>query len=1044
MAKILKNIVIAIIFANLVPAFAQNNVKITGKVIDDNTREPIIGAGITVVNTKTGAITDVSGFFTLSVNALPATISVNYLGYKRQEIDVYEVSEPLEIVLSEDRNILNEVVVTGYTSQRRKEISGAISSIKISESIAGQPDPDITKLLQGKVSGVNVLSSNGTPGGGISFIVRGNNSINGSVEPLYVVDGVFLNPVRAVSNIGGTLGSNPLADLNPADIEEISILKDANATAIYGAQGSNGVVIITTKRGKINTQSKVSFTVSHGWADSPNKFELTNGPETGMLLNEAWANTASDLKQTLPEWLDRNKPQGYNLIYPYKTVDASGKEVIDYTRPGYDILPTYDKVKDIFQTAQLSDYQVAIQGGNATSTHYIGLGYTDQETVVKPTTFNRFSLRVNYDNKITSKLKIGTNFNLGRTLRGKVYSNDSAAGGVINAAIFPRSYLPNYNEDGSYAKHGTFESQLALVEHIDNQYATWRSTINLFGEYAFLPELKFRSSWNLDYIFNTVNSFSDFALSTSGSARANNLLDLLYTAEQLLTYAKELGPEKRHHLSVFLGNTVNVRKNASVEASASSYVTDIVREVNAGGTSSGSATSSESRLLSYFGKATYTLDNKYTLDFSFRADGSSRVGKHWGYFPAAGATWNAGQESFISDKKIFDALKFRGSFGYSGNQNGINDYASLGLWSVGSSYLGASGLTPSRLANPNLTWESTRQIDLGTEFSILNNRLNINLDVYHKYTYNMLLNLPIPSRSGFSTITDNFGEISNRGIEFDLESVNISKKTFKWTTNFNISANRNRVEKLSGDILRGASGRNTSILREGYPVNSYYLYKQLYVDPQTGNAVYDDVNDDNEITIADRQIVAKAAPDFTGGITNNLTYKNWDFTAFFYFSEGNNILNMRDFFLVHGGTQSNIGYVKHQLDRWQNSGDITDIPRQTLYNGNPQLNGDQPGSGANNYRGNVANLSSRYVEDASYIRLKNIALGYTLPKAWVSRWKIDRVKATVAASNVWTCTKYTGLDPEVSAQSADQNTAGYDWATVPQPRTIQLILNATF
>ena len=1041
MAKIIQNIVILAMIVHFLPLSAQNNVTITGKVTDKDTQEPLVGASIKLIGTKSGSVTSIEGAFTLSVKELPATIVVEYLGYKQQEIDVYEASETLEIALSENQNILNQVVVTGYTSQRRNEISGAISSIKISEVIANQPEPDISKLLQGKVSGVNVLSANGTPGGGLSFIIRGNNSINGSVEPLYVVDGVFLNPVRAVNNIGGTLGSNPLADLNPADIEEISILKDANATAIYGAQGSNGVVIITTKRGKANTKSKVNFTASHGWADSPNKFQLTNGPETGMLLNEAWANTANDVGLSLPEWLERNKPQGYNLIYPYKTVNAGGVEVPDYTRPGYSILPTYDKAKDIFQTAQLSDYQLSIQGGNASSTHYIGLGYSNHETVVKPSTFERFSLRVNYDNNISSKLKLGTNFNLGRTVRKKVYANDSAAGGVINAAIFPRSYLPDYNEDGTYAKHGTFNNHFALIEHIDNQYTTWRSTVNLFGEYAFLPGLKFRSSWNLDYIFNTVNSFNDFALSTSGSATANNSLDLLYTAEQLLTYVKEFG--QRHNLSVFLGNTVNVRKNSYVNTSGSNYVTDIVREVSAGGTSSGSASGSESRLLSYFGKATYTLDQKYTLDFSFRADGSSRVGKHWGYFPALGITWNAGQENFIRNGKFFDALKFRGSFGYSGNQNGISDYASLGLWSVNSSYLGASGLAPSRLANPNLTWESTRQLDLGTEFSILDNRLNINFDVYYKYTYNMLLDLPVPSRSGFSTMTDNFGEISNRGIEFDLESVNIQKKVFRWTTNFNISANRNRVEKLPGDILRGISGRNTSILREGYPVNSYYLYKQLYVHPQTGNAVYDDVNKDDEITIADRQVVAKAAPDFTGGITNNLSYKNWDFTAFFYFSQGNNILNMRDFFLVHGGTQSNIGYVTHQLDRWHNAGDITNVPRQTLYAANPQLNGDQPGSGANNYRGNVANLSSRYVEDASYIRLKNIALSYTLPKTWISKLKIDRVKATVAASNVWTLTKYTGLDPEVSAQSADQNTAGYDWATVPQPRTVQFILNIT-
>jgi TonB-linked SusC/RagA family outer membrane protein len=441
-------------------------------------------------------------------------------------------------------------------------------------------------------------------------------------------------------------------------------------------------------------------------------------------------------------------------------------------------------------------------------------------------------------------------------------------------------------------------------------------------------------------------------------------------------------------------------------------------------------------------QATLTTEN--TPEFSFRADGSSRFGKNvrWGYFPAGGFTWDAGQEKFISDLSIFDALKFRASYGYSGNQNGIGDYDALAIWtSIASSYLDQPSLSPGRLGNPDLTWETSQQTDIGLEFAVLKNRLNVSFDVYRKYTTNGIQDVTVPSRSGYSSAIRNYSEISNKGLELSLQSVNFQTRTFKWTTEFNISANRNKIEKIPQEQTMGATNRGTSILREGYPVNSFFLYKQLYVDPQTGNAVYDDVDGNGRITYADRQIVGSTEPNFIGGLTNVVTYKGWELDVFFYFTQGNDILSMKDFFLVHGGTQNGIGFDRRQLDRWQKPGDVTDIPKPTKYNLNPEQKNN---ASANNYTGQVANLSSRYLSDASFLRLKNIAISYTLPKSLTSTLHFHRIKATLSATNLWIWTKYKGLDPEVSAQSENQNTAGYDWATIPQPRTVELKFNFTF
>ncbi|MDR1673753.1 MAG: TonB-dependent receptor [Bacteroidales bacterium] len=1034
----LKILVLSLLgFSSFTGVHAQTVIQ--GSVIDEDREVPVVGATVFLKGTTTGVVSDLNGEFSIRAAGLPATLVIEYVGYRSEEIVVYDTSEPLVIAVRENSNLLDEVVVTGYTTQQRKAISAAISSISFDEALTSQADNNFTQLLQGKVTGVQIVSTSGLPGGGVTFLIRGNNSIDGSLDPLYVVDGVFLNTSVPIGSSGGNLQSSPLADINPNDIESISILKDANATAIYGSQGSNGVVVITTKRGKLNAKSRINVLASHGWANAVNHFKAITGPETGLLLNESWTNTASDNGETLATYLTRVKPTNWDLVYPYKQADGTTP---DFTRNAIDDLPTYDRISSLYHTAQLSDYQVSVQGGNATSNHYVGVGYSEESSIIKPTVFQRFSGRINYDNKVTEKLKLGTSFNLNRTQRTKVRGSDNDPGGVINSAIFPRSFLPIYDANGNYVNQATFNNHLRYIEHLDNRYVTWRNTVNLYGEYAFLPELKLRSSWSFDYVNNTSKSFNDFSMSTNGSASAGSTLSLVYTAEQLLTYIKSFGEDKQHDVNVLLGNTINVRKSESLSASGSGYTFEQLREVSSAATTSGSASSSENRLVSFFGKAGYSYAGKYTFDFSLRADGSSRFGENvrWGYFPAFGVTWNAGQEAFVRNLNLFDALRLRGSFGYSGNQNGIGNYASLSTWSSSSSgYLDQPSLAPGNLGNPDLTWELSRQTDLGVEFGVLNNRLSVNFDVYWKYTYNMLLGVEVPSRTGYSSYTQNYGELSNRGVELSLESVNFRTRNFTWRTAFNISANRNRIEKIPQEQTMGASSRGTSILREGEPVNSFFIYKQLYVDPQTGNAVYEDVDKDGEITYADRQIVGKAPPDYTGGITNVVNYKNFELNVFFYFTKGNDIMNMHDFFLVHGGTMGGIGFIPRQLERWQKPGDVTDIPRLTVAPANPTQNGGH----ANNYVGQVNNLSSRYLDDGSYLRLKNLSLSYTVPKNLSAKLRIERIKATVSATNLWTLTNYKGLDPEVSAQSSSNNTAGYDWATIPQPRTFQVILNIT-
>jgi TonB-linked SusC/RagA family outer membrane protein len=1004
-------------------AFAQTTTptihsKLSGVVIDSLTKVPLAGAVVKIEGTTHAVSTDAAGNFDfVTGQSFPYTLIVTYIGYTQKK--VIADGSPITITLKENVSQLNDVVVTGYSTQQRKFIAGSITSVS-GNDIKDMPEAGFNQALQGKAAGVQVLSNSGVPGGGITFRIRGSNSINAAVDPLYIIDGVFVGTTEPVQTaLGSQEQSNPLSDIDPADIESIQILKDANATAIYGSLGANGVIIVTTKRGKKNTKAKINFNTYQGWSTAIKKFKVVDGPQTEELVNESKINTAKDAGQ-----------------------DPS-TVVLPFTNPA--AAPTYDRISDIFRNAPSRNYELSTQGGGETSNYYVGFGYLNQESIVKPSSYDRYTGRLNYDNYLTSKLKVGTSVNFSRSFRN-LSSNDNNPQGVINSALFPRSYLPIYNADGTYARYGSFDNQDALIANLNNKAVEWRTIGNFFGEYSFLPELKLRTSWSIDNSSNYENDYTNTLLAagiaTNGSAASYETKNIVLTNEQVLTFIKSFGKNKKHNINALIGNTINTVLNQNTTATGTGFATNSLTAISVAATKSGSSSQTQSKLLSYFAKGSYTFDDKYIIDGSLRADGSSKFGvnKRWGYFPSGGLAWRAGEEDFIKKWDFFSDLKFRGSIGLSGNQNGIGAYAAQGQYASGANYLDQPGTAPSQLANPNLTWETTRQVDFGTEFGILKGRLEFTIDYYNKYTYNLLLNVPVPYRSGFASYLENYGSVTNKGAEFSIQSINIQSGSFKWTSGFNISFNKNRIDKLASDITLGASGRNISILRQGYAINSFYLYKQLYVDPKTGNAVYDDVNKDGQITSADREIVGSANPNYTGGLTNTISYKNFDLNFFFYFQQGNKIMNMNDFFMVHGGTQANIGFVPRQLDRWTTPGQITDIPRLTTYSGNPAQN-DGP---ANNYGGNVASLSSRYLEDGSFIRLKTLSLGYNIPAASLAKIGVSKLRVYVQGTNLLTFTKYDGLDPEVSSQSNNQNTVGYDWATVPQPRTIQVGANVTF
>ncbi|WP_041258030.1 SusC/RagA family TonB-linked outer membrane protein [Fibrella aestuarina] len=972
---------------------------------DDN--QPLPGANVVLKGQGKGTSTDGNGRY--SITAGPGQVLViSAIGYQNAELTVGNVgsSTTLDATLTEAPSQLNELVVVGYGTQERKNLIGSVTQVN-AEEIKTRPVASFEQQLQGRVAGVQVSANTGVPGDGLYFRIRGNTSINASNDPLYVVDGVFINnnSLQKITTQGQA--NNPLADLNPADIESISILKDAEATAIYGARAANGVVVITTKRGAYNAKTKVALNTSAGQAWAPKLWDLVTGPEHATIINEAWINDGKPV-----------------ATRPFRPVTEGGRGLPEEQ-------PTYDRLGYIFRAGILQNYDLSVSGGNQQTRFYLGGGYTSQQATLRTNDFARASFKLNLDHELTDHIRVGTSNSFAQSTRSNARVGDGPQGGILQAALHTPTYLPKVNADGSYAKWAGFDNLDVLINNTDMQSTSTRYIGNLYGEWDILQgrsasSLKFRSSWSLDYNlydeYEYWNTLTNRGSANKGLGTSSLSQNTIWINEQTLQFRRTLDS---HAFGVLVGNTIQGNVNKQTQAQGTNFPSDDFRQLSSASVTTSSSARSQNRLVSFFGRVDYNFARKYFLEASLRGDASSRFGANhrWGYFPSAGVAWQIKQEGFLRDLRAISDLKLRASIGWTGNQNGINDFASRGLWGGGFNYQDNPGTFPTQLANPDLKWETTRQINAGLNVGLFNNRIGLEINAYEKYTYDLLIQVPLAQSTGFSSIFRNDGEISNRGLELGLNTVNIQGKDLTWNTSFNISANRNRIEKLSIPV---DASYNVERLVQGYPYHAYFVYKQLRVDPETGDAVYDDYNKDGVITAADRQYVGTALPTFVGGLNNTLTYKGFDLSVFVNFSSGGLVYNSNRFFHESGGTRDDRRAInKNQLTRWQKPGDITDVPRVTTL--------------GNNY-----NLSptSRFVEDGSFVRLSSVVLGYTLPKALLRKVGISSARVYYNGSNLWLLSRYQGPDPEVNV-TANATTQGYDLGTPPIPRTAQFGLNLT-
>jgi TonB-linked SusC/RagA family outer membrane protein len=984
--------------------------KIYGKVLDGSTKEPIAGAVVRIKDGNKAIATNALGEFILTTDQSgPYTLLISFIGYDKAEIKVTD--QPVTVSLKPSLGQLNDVVVVGYGTQKKEDLTGSISKINTAE-ISKIPVASFDAQLQGQAAGVQVTNPSGVPGESIFVRVRGTTSINSSSDPLYIVDGVFLNNTSLQTLSLGGETTSPLADINPADIQSIEILKDASATAIYGSRGANGVVLVTTKHGSFNAAPKVTFDASNGWvqADKSTLPKMVTGPEGAELANEYWVNSGIDnpaLNQTVAN-------------EPFRSAATGGQGTPAEQQ-------TYDRMDDLLQHGSVQDYNLGIQGGSATSKYYIGGGYTDQNALIKVLNFSRESLKFNFDQDLSKSISVGISNDISRSYRSQAFDGDGPQVNLWNAAVSAATYTPKYATDGTSTGA---DNIYTLMANYDVHTISLRYIGSLYAQAKITDGLTFKTTFSMDYDHYDESAYWDTETSigkaVNGEATSALTQNSTWINEQTLTYQKNFGV---HHLNFLLGNSFQSNLITLTSAQGTGFANDDYTDISSASVRTAGETWTKNTLASFFGRFDYNIASKYYFDASMRADGSSKFGANnkWGYFPAFSVGWRLKDEAFLKDVNWLSDLKFRASYGITGNESGANNFAAKGLWAGGSSYADVNGTPlpgtgPSQLGNPNLKWEQTAQTDLGFDASLFNSRVNVTFDVYDKNTTNLLLQAPIPTTTGFPSYWANAGSMSNKGYEVGINTTNIQTKSFSWKTGLNFAGNVNKITKLPTAITDYT--RNWVIMQQGYSMNSYWLYKQTGVNPQTGAVIFAGQAADGTVSAADRQIIGSVYPKVYGGINNNFNYKNFDLGLLFTFQYGNKELNLNRYFRERNPSSG--GVDTYVLNRWTTPGQITDIPRLT--------------SVGNNY--GIDN-STRYLEDASFLRLKELTFGYTLPESIVSKLKVSNIRVYFVGSNLFLWTKYDG-DPE-SSVTADPNAQGLgSFGVPPQPKSFQFGLNVTF
>jgi TonB-linked SusC/RagA family outer membrane protein len=938
----------------------------------------------------------------------------------------------VDVSLGSDVQQLNEVVVVGYGTQIKQDLTGNIASLK-GDEVKNIPVPNFTQALQGRAAGVFVESNSGRVGEGIKVRIRGTGSINASNEPLYVVDGIPINTATLNNGQTGTLQNNGagLSTLNFNDIESFEILKDASAAAIYGSRAANGVVLITTKRGKAG-KTNINANVQYGF-NSPTKADRgwLNAKEYIDLYHEAAINGAIhdyNGDNVFGYASQAAAIAGYTTFVEGRFTRYSGHS--DWRNLETDT----DWQKEAYQkNPMVKIVNLSASGGTDKTKFFVSGEYTDQDGIILSNNFSRLSTRVNLDQEVSKRLKIGVNMSMARTITGRTTSDNDFGTPMQIVALSP--ITPIRDEDGQLytVPVTTYYNPILNFENGHYRATTFRNLGSLYGQLNLAEGLSFRSELGYDILTENDDQFFGSrtqAQSTSGFGQSDWVRSFNYTTNNFFTYNNTVGDK----LSVDATLGMSFQKSAleTAQVSGQEFPNDNFQKLrSAGEIVSGDSYANVYTFLSYFSRVNLKFSDKYLLSLSGRVDGSSRFGadNRYGFFPAVSAGWIISEESFIDDSGPLSFLKLRASVGRVGNAE-IPEFASQALWGAGK-YAGTSTLRPTQLANRELGWEKTTQTDIGVDFGFFNNRLSGEFDVYVKKTTDMLYNRPVPSTAGFTNQWYNLGEMENKGFEVVLNSVNVAKQNFKWSTSVNFSRNINTLKELYDGVteLPGNDGRYLNSLVVGQSIGVFYGPKYAGVDPNNGDALYYTAEGatTNDYNSAGNFIVGNPNPKFIYGLNNTFTLSGFDLNVLLQGVYGNSIINGAGGFMSANADWFD-NQTRDQLNRWQKPGDITDVPQVRLNRA-----GFQNGTSA----------SSRYVYDGSYLRVKTVSLGYNFPSAITTRLKLSSLRLYVSGQNLFTFTDYPGWDPEVNAdyRTGTNSSQGSDFYSAPQIKSVIFGLN---
>jgi TonB-linked SusC/RagA family outer membrane protein len=1012
--KVITLFICSILFAT--SAFSQD--RTVSGTIKDNTGNPLPGAIVKVKGTTLATATDINGAYSLSVpeSMKDSSISITSIGYAPVEIKMAGQTSFSPVLVASAKS-LNEVIVVGYGTQKKSDLTGAISSVSAAD-IEKAPVLEVAQAIQGRMAGVQVLPSSGSPGADVNIRVRGTATV-GNSNPLYVVDGV-------------PMAEFALSAVNPIDIESIDVLKDASACAIYGSRGANGVVLVTTKKGKAG-KTVIQFDAYTGTQSAWKKLNLLHADQWAMLNNEA---ALADGKDLNPKFVN-------------PSALGTGTDWQD----------------QIFRVAPINSYNLSAGGGSEKNTFYVSGNYFKQDGIIKKTDAERMSFRLNASQQMTSKFKTGQFLNVMRFKKNTI-TEDNEFTSVLNAALTMDPTIPVTNPDNTFAAspNNNINNPAALLANSNNTFTNNRVIGTFFGEYEFIEGLKFKSLVGIDGSFGNYNGFApSFYVSPSFQSSTNTVTR--YSEQRLtsvwdntITYTKKV--KENHEFSVLAGISAQSSASESITASKSGVQSNDpnLRYLDAATVNpSASGSAGSSGLYSYLGRVNYVFKNKYLLTANLRVDGSSRfIGNNnrWGYFPSVSVGWKLNEEEFMKKFPVVSTLKLRVGVGQLGNQSlyGVNGlYPYTTVVSPGQNYtFGAdktlnAGSTQLSVGNPLVKWETVTQTNFGIDGGLFDEKVSFVIDYYIKKTTGMLVQTPVPTYLGLQNPPfTNAGEVLNRGLELGIQYKKLEGQ-FHYNAGFNISFVHNEVVSLgNGDAISSADFAhlgNVSRTEVGQPIASFYGYKTNGIfqnaaevnasaqkTAKPGDIRFMDLNGDGKIDEKDRTFIGSPMPDFTYGINLGATYKGFDFSIFFQGVQGNKLFNGNKYNLESGVAYTNMS--NSMLNRWTGEGSSNDLPRMTQ----ADLN--------NNRR-----ISDRYIEDGSYLRIKTMQLGYTLPIGVIKYARIEKVRIYFAAQNLLTWTKYKGLDPEVGilgGTSGNVLDIGIDRGAYPQARTFTIGANLTF